>query len=217
VKRSARSGFAWRVGLVGVASLTHPASGLKGGEHGVDARKGDGGCVQQDEGFAEVGAGKGFADGIAGFLDVGKQVIGQEMAVTDQQEMGFGEAAGLGAGEGNVGLPPFLAVIRIAGGDFVQASREGGEVAVKDFAEQGIEIDEVVAQGGGGDSQRGGEIGLGDGVPAMAGHQGLAGDDDAFVTLALAGSAEMRAALEGIGFGAKDSWVYVHGTACYIW
>ena len=197
--------------MMGVASFIHPVGWCEGGDHRFDVAQGDGGLVQQQEGFAAVGAGEGVADGVAGVLDLGEEIVGEEMAVPDQQEMGFGEAAEAGAGEGGVGLPLSAVVIRRIGGDLGQRAGQGGEVAGEDFAEQGMQIDEVAAQRGGGDAQGGGEVGKGDGMAAVAGHERPADGEDAFVPLPLPFGAEVGAAFEGVGLGAEDAGVDVHG------
>ena len=51
------------------------------------------GGVEDVEGAAGQGAGEEVADRVAVGLDGGEEIVGEEMAVPDQEDVGLGEAA----------------------------------------------------------------------------------------------------------------------------
>ena len=185
--------------------------GGDGGQGRFDAGGVQGGQVEEGERFLGVALGEEVAELAAGGLDVGEQVIGEQVAVADQEEVGFGEAALGCARVGEVGGAAFLRAVRGVSRDFVEGAGEFAQVAVEEGRQQGVEVGEVSPEGAGGHTQGLGQAGGRHGVDAVSGHEALGDGEDAGVLLLLTDGEVGRVALEAFGVGAEDSGWGLHG------
>ncbi len=104
-----RRGEGWFFGLGG-------RLGQAGGEEGFDAGEGEGWAVEQEEGFLGANGGEDGAETLMGLLDGDAFVVGQEVGVAGEEEVGAGEGAVPGVGESVVGgAASGVAVWRIEG------------------------------------------------------------------------------------------------------
>ena len=200
-------GRAWRWGGFGRAFALGD-----GGQGGFDVRGGEFGHVQQGERGFGVLAGEDVADGEAVGFQRAAFVLGQEMAVTDQEEMRLGRGAEAGARDGEVGGAAGLGAVRRVRGDFGQRAHDGLEVAVEDLREQIVQVREEAADGVRGHAHGDGEIGEADGGAAVVCHEVLRGIEDGDAPFLLL-EGEVWAAVAGdvIALGAEDAGWGVHG------
>ena len=125
----------------------------------MDAERVEAGGVEQGEDDIRVQfAGEDDAVLVVGLVDCGVVFVAEEGGVAHQEEMGFGEAAVGAAGGGEVGGAAFRHGVGVGLVDRAEGAVDGLVVLVDDFHEQGVEVGEVEADGGGGDVHGDGEV-----------------------------------------------------------
>jgi len=94
----------------------------------------------------EIGA-EEAGDAVFCLFEGDAEIFRQEVEVSGEEEVGFGEAAEGVSGEVEVGFYQACLTVRGIEGDVSEGGGEGKEVPLEDFAEEAVEIGEVAAQG----------------------------------------------------------------------
>jgi hypothetical protein len=159
---------------------------VDGAQHVLDGGGVEAGFVQQDHSLSAQFAGDGLADGGPGSLQDLQLVRGEEVSVSREEKVGFGECSESGSGEGCVGFPQGRLVIGVGSAGFSQGSCDVAKVSVEDVGEEAVQIGKMPSDMGGGSSYGQREGGHRDCVAAVDGHQRLAEIHDPGSLLVLA-------------------------------
>jgi hypothetical protein len=112
-----------------------------------------------------------FTDALVGAVDFVEQILGQQVAIAQEDGVGGGEIPVLHAGSGE----PGLAAGSVGGGGFAldggDGLGQGVEVVEEDILDEGIQIDEVHGEGLLAEGDGGGEALEGDAGAAVAGEE----------------------------------------------